>query len=108
MNVVNGFGLLLITCFSIEFGTAQTPNRMRGIMAGLCLATTTFGVLVNYTDCSTPSLPDSHSQLCVLLLPGTITTHAVDTSSVCCSCQVLQAEREGQTHQHTCHSGRTL
>ena len=35
---------------------------------------------------------------------------AVDTStcSACCSCQALQAEREGQTHQHTPHSGGTL
>ena len=44
----------------------------------------------------------------VLLLPGTITTLAVDTNSVCDSCQALQAEREGETHQHTGHSGGTL
>ena len=37
----------------------------------------------------------------ILLLPGTITTLAVDTNSVCDSCQALQTEREGETHQHT-------
>ena len=54
-------------------------------------------LLMNQLQTATPS--------CVLPLPDTITTHAVDTSSACCSCQALQAEREGQTHQYPGHSG---
>ena len=45
-----------------------------------------------------PSGLNSYAQLCVLLLPGTITNHAVDTSSVCYTCQALQAERERDRH----------
>ena len=41
-------------------------------------------------------------------LHGTITTLAVDTNGVCDSCQALQAEREGETHQHIGLSGGTL
>ena len=40
-----------------------------------------------------------------LFVATTITT---DTNSVCDSCQALQAEREGETCQHTAHSGGTL
>ena len=48
IDVVNGFGLLLIMCFLIEFVMAQTPNRMRGIMAGLVLAINSFGALAYF------------------------------------------------------------
>ena len=45
---MNGFGLLLIICFLIEFVMARTPNRMRGIIMGLGFVMGTVGALVNY------------------------------------------------------------
>ena len=47
---------------------------------------------------------------CLLNTKSQQSLWAVDTStcSACCSCQALQAERGGQTHQHTPHSGGTL
>ena len=94
-------------CSLFEFVVAQAPNRMRGIMMGLMITAIGIGTLGNYTllryfSSSRQPVP------AVQLLPGTITTLAVDTNSVCDSCQALQAEREGETHQHTGHSGGTL
>ena len=39
---INGVGTLIFMCSQFEFVMAQSPNRMRGIMAGLCL--TIFGI----------------------------------------------------------------
>ena len=46
IDVVNGFGLLLIMCSILELGMAQTPNRMRGIMMGLGLFMSAVGALI--------------------------------------------------------------
>ena len=46
IDVVNGFGLLLIMCSIFELGMAQTPNRMRGIMMGLGLFMSAVGALI--------------------------------------------------------------
>ena len=48
IDLVNGVGVVLVTCFTYEFVIAQTPNRMRGIMMGLVVATFGFGVVGNY------------------------------------------------------------
>ena len=103
IEFVNGIGVEMTSCSLFEFVTAQIPNKMRGIMMGLVLTmygTSELGVVLLLIP-SVSTAPNSHTQLCVILLPGTITTHAVDTSSVCCSCQALQA-------QHPCHSRGTL
>ena len=47
IDFVNGVGVVLIKCSLFELIVAQTPNRMRGIMMGLMLAATGFGVLAN-------------------------------------------------------------
>ena len=47
IDFVNGVGVVLIMCSLFELIVAQTPNRMRGIMMGLMLAATGFGVLAN-------------------------------------------------------------
>ena len=106
VDSINGVGVVLTTCSSLEFVMAQTPNKRRGIIVGIFIAVGGFNVLGNCL--LTTLLPNNHSKLCVLLLPGTIPAHTVDTSSVCYSSQALQAEKEGQAHQHTPHSGGTL
>ena len=44
----------------------------------------------------------------VLLLPSTTSTGNADADNICCCCQAIQAEREGEARQHTGHSGGTL
>ena len=95
-----GVGVVITLCSLFEFVMVQTSNRMRGIMMGLHGSNYAWCQWNRTTDQAVPSAPSSHTQLCVLLLPVTIATHAVDTSSVCYSCQVLQAQREGQTIIH--------
>ena len=67
------------------------------------------GLLITVIAVGVLAVLDSQSQLCVLLLPGAITTLAVDTLIVFGdSSQALQTEREGETHQHTGYSEGTL
>ena len=77
-----------------------TYDHMHAMLGFSVLGSTLHYQIFNQFQTATP--------VCVLLLPGTITTHAVDTSSVCFPCQTLQAEREGQAHQHPCHCEGTL
>ena len=45
---VTGVGELIMTCSLIEFGMAQSPNRMRGVMMGLGATLFYFGTLLHY------------------------------------------------------------
>ena len=48
IDLVNGVGVVLISCFVFEFVIAQSPNRMRGILMGLIVTTIGFGSLGNF------------------------------------------------------------
>ena len=46
-DITVGVGAVLVTCSSIEFVMAQTPNRMRGFMMGMAYTLLGIGYLVN-------------------------------------------------------------
>ena len=45
IEAVNGIGMVMTTCSMFEFGMAQVPNRMRGLMVGMGFSVTGFGAL---------------------------------------------------------------
>ena len=93
IEIVNGIGIVVTACSMFEFAMAQVSNRMRGIMMGMGFAVTCFGALEGYLLTAVLHRFPTATPSCVFYYyPVTITTHAVDTSSVCHSCQALQAE----------------
>ena len=75
IEFVNGIGVVMTLCSLFEFVMVQAPNKMRGLIMGLALTmygTSELGVVLLLTKHAVPTAPNSHTQLCVPLLPGTM------------------------------------
>ena len=105
IDFVNGVGFVLTMCLLFEFVIAQTPNRMRGIMMGLVSTAIGIGILGTYIlhkifqqfQAASPSCVFYYYLVLSLILLLILIVFAN-------TCEVLQAEREGKTRQHTGHS----